>query len=119
MVTADHCLPWNRPVDWRDIKFIPAFDGLADTKPPWDTIAVENCVGTNPVMRDGRDMAACKLSNHTIGNITGYAALDLYLNGEDLVNFYESRNWYSVGYSSTFKDGKSPGEFGAFKTANV
>jgi len=123
MVTADHCLPWKLPVeDWHDIKFIPAFDGWNDTKAPWGTIHVESCVGIKPVIKDGRDMAACKLSNPPIGNVAGYAALDFYPEDEDpqtVKNFYETRKWYSIGYSSGFKDGESPGQWGAFKVGNV
>ena len=121
MITADHCLPWNSSRSaWQSINFIPAYDASAGPPALYGQATVVNCVGINPPMPDGRDMAACKLS-WSIGTRSGYAMYDWPDpdEGDDPVAWYTGRAWYSIGYPYTFKGGNSPAVDGPFQINEV
>lgn len=121
MLTADHCLPWDLPVsDWTSIRFIPAYDASANPPELYGEGNVVHCVGVNPVVPDGRDMAVCKLSWST-GKRPGYVKFDWPDPdmGDDPVTWYQSRGWYSIGYPYTFASGESPALAGPFDILEV
>jgi len=129
MLTADHCLPWeSRAVDvWRSIQFLPAYDESAAKPRLYGVATVVRCVGLNPVMRDGRDMAICELDFST-GLRPGSVEFDwpdgpgddpVDDPGDDPVAWYRDPTWHSVGYGDAFRGGGSPGLAGPFRVSDV
>ncbi len=118
MVTADHCLPWDEPSPvWTSIKFTPAYDESGNPQEPNGEANVVRCMGINPPMEDGTDMAACEL-DWPIGNKSGYVKYSwpvIGSDGYDPVQWYKDREWYSIGYASS----QSPSVAGIFDIDEV
>jgi hypothetical protein len=114
ILTADHCLPWGKDERvWESIKFTPAYDGASPHPELYGSASAVRCVGVNPPLQDGRDMAVCKL-NIPIGEACGNAKLGRPPTGWD-ANWYTNQNWYSIGYPGGSNGGNTPvmhGDFG-------
>jgi len=127
MLTADHCLPWGKgEAVWQSIRFTAALDGLNPILPrPWRPAKVVRCVGINPPVQDGRDMAVCQLdwdlgedhgAGFTWANWPGDGLPD---HEQKLWYISAERYWYSIGYPLDYHDGVKPGMNGPFDIDSV
>ncbi|KAK4447972.1 trypsin-like cysteine/serine peptidase domain-containing protein [Podospora aff. communis PSN243] len=114
VLTADHCLPWGKNESvWESIKFTPAYDGASPHPELYGSARPVRCVGVNPSLQDGRDMAVCKL-NIPIGDACGKAKLGKPPNDWN-AEWYKQQDWWSIGYPRGSNGGNTPvlhGDFG-------
>src|SRR3569833_390916 len=109
LMTADHCLPWDtvKSKAWTTIEFIPAYNGASSNPRPSGSAFVTKCVGINPPLKDGRDVAVCKL-NDAIGKKTGSLSVAYGKAGKENTFYMHGDDWSSVGSPDATDRGSEP-----------